>query len=103
MSETEEVIGDGIRCLAVIDPYPGSTGCAKRREVGRARLVDDDQWQLALDDHRQQRVVVGEGGGDDAVDDRLVDGPVPSALVGRSRQEEQATTGGLGPQTETAE
>ena len=73
VSELEKMLGCGVGCGLVVDAHPRCGGSTQLGEPVWAGLVDDDQWQPADDDRTQQRVVVGNRGGDQPLDHGIGD------------------------------
>lgn len=91
MSKLEYVIGRLGCSKPVGDPDPGHMWC-EAIELGWAALVDDHQRQPAYGCHFEDRIIVGQRGGDEAINHSATDGRSP-LLIGRgTRQEEQPDT-----------
>ena len=91
MSKLEHVIGRLGSSKPVGYPDPGNMW-REAIELGWAGLVDDHQRQPAYGCHFEDRIIVGQRGGDEAVNHSATDGRSP-LLIGRgTRQEEQPNT-----------
>ena len=91
MSKLEHVIGRLGSSKSVGYPDPGNMW-REAIELGWAGLVDDHQRQPAYGCHFEDRIIVGQRCGDEAINDSATDGRSP-LLIGRgTRQEEQPNT-----------